>query len=221
MTSANDDPRLRIETYLGRLRRRLRGLDEEQVGEIVAELRSHVTDRAAANGAMSSAAVDAALAGLGSPEELAREYMMIELMARAEVSGSPLQILASMFRWASLSVAGFFVLVATIAGYGLGIALLLAALLKPIHPETAGLWSIADDAGGVVLSLRLGFGDAPAGAHELLGWWIVPIGLVVGCGLVALVTRFGIWCARAHRRASLGRRVHGEFSTRALEHDHE
>ena len=66
--------------------------------------------------------VDAALAALGSPEELASEYMTDKLLARAEVSRSPVRILESLFRWASLSVAGFFVFLASIVGYLLGVS---------------------------------------------------------------------------------------------------
>src|SRR5271169_4784376 len=111
MTMAGDAQQ-RIEAYLGRLRGRLRGANDEEVREIVAELRSHIIDKAAvsgeANGEITPAGVDAALAALGSPEELASQYMTDTLLARAEVSRSPLQILRSLFRWASLSVAGFF-----------------------------------------------------------------------------------------------------------------
>ena len=37
----------KIEAYLGRLRARLRGMNDEEVREIVEELRSHILDKAA------------------------------------------------------------------------------------------------------------------------------------------------------------------------------
>src|SRR5580658_5912392 len=151
----------RIDAYLGRLRARLRGLKDEDIREIVEELRSHIMDKAAASGEatgeITSAGVDTALAALGSPEELASQYMTDTLLARAEVSRSPLQILRSLFRWASLSVAGFLVLLVSIIGYGTGISFFLVALLKPLHPETAGLW-IWRNSGDITYSVRLGFG---------------------------------------------------------------
>jgi hypothetical protein len=173
MTTTSDDAQQITEAYLGRLRRRLRGMRDEHAGEIVEELRGHIADKTAADGG-TAAAVSAVLAALGSPEELASQYMTYELMARAEVSRSPLRIMESLFRWASLSIAGFFVLMGTIAGYGVGGAFLLCAGLNPFHPH--------------------------AGGHDLLGWWIVPVGIVVGCGLVTLTTRFAIWCAKQYRR---------------------
>ena len=201
MPTAHDDPQHRIEAYLNVLRRRLRGMNDESAREIVEEMRSHITDKAAANGEPTIASVNAALTALGSPEELAAEYMTDDLLARAEVSRSPVRILESLFRWASLSVAGFGVLLGSIAGYFMGVVFVLVAILKPLHPHTAGLWLIPDVAGDSEISLRLGFGSAPSSGRELLGWWIVPVGLVVGCGLVTLTTRFALWCASRYRRS--------------------
>ncbi len=196
-----DDAQQKIDAYLNRMRSRLRGLSGQATGEILAELRSHITEKAAAGGEMTAASVDAALAALGSPEELASEYLTDELLARAEVTRSPIHILESLFRWGSLSVAGFFVLLGSIAGYFLGAAFILVAALKPFHPETAGLWVSQDAKGGLAFSLRMGFGTAPAGMREVLGWWIVPLGLVVGCGLAVTTTTFALWCTRVYRRS--------------------
>lgn len=190
-----------IESYLGKLRARLRGLGNEKVNDIIEELRSHILDKATVNGELAVREVDAAIKALGNPEDLASEYMTDAALARAEVSRSPFRILASLFRWASLSVAGFFVLIGSLVGYFLGAALILCAGLKPIHPQSAGLWSFHDSSGDLELSLRLGFGSAPALGHDLLGWWIVPVGLVTGLGLVMLTTRFAIWCVRLYRKS--------------------
>jgi uncharacterized membrane protein len=195
--SQNSDAQQRIEAYLSRLRGRLRGINREDAAEIVEELRSHIMDKAAAGNQVTPAAVDAALAALGSPEEMASQYMTEYLMARAEVSRSPLRILESLFRWASLSVAGFFVLLGSIIGYVLGAAFLLCAVLKPFHPYTAGLWVLP----GGEISFRMGFGSAPLDGRDILGWWIVPVGLVVGCGLVTLTTLGALWCARKYRQS--------------------
>jgi uncharacterized membrane protein len=195
------DAQQRIDAYLGRLGRRLHGMNEDDARDIVEELRSHIRDKVSASGEATAARVDAALAALGSAEELASQYMTDELLSRAIVSRSPVHILESLFHWASLSVAGFIVLVGAIVGYFLGGAFMLCGVLKTIHPQTAGLWAFPNGAGDLQVSLRLGFGSAPAGGRDLLGWWILPIGLVVGCGLVMLTTRFALWCARQYRRS--------------------
>jgi hypothetical protein len=195
------DAQQRIEAYLSRLRARLRGMNDEDACDIVEELRSHIVDKATASGDVTPAGVDAALAALGSPEALASQYMTDELLARAEGSRSPVRILESLFRWASLSVAGFFVLLGSLVGYFLGVVFILCAVLKPFHPQTAGLWVIPDGPDDFMISLQLGFGIAPVGGKEVLGWWIVPVGLVAGCGLVMLTTRFALWCVRQYRRS--------------------
>lgn len=197
-----DDAKQKNEAYLAKLRAQLRGFDNQQVAEIVAELRSHIMDKLAIAGdAVSAAQVDAALAALGSPEELAGQYITDNLLARAEVSRSLLALLDGLFRWASLSVAGFFVLVGSVMGYFLGIVFILVAVLKLFHPQTAGLWLLHDSTGDPEFSFRMGFGSSPPGGRDLLGWWIVPLGLLAGCALVTLTTRFALWCARQYRRS--------------------
>src|SRR6202521_2653325 len=115
MTRAGDAQH-KIEAYLGTLRQLLRGMNAEDAREIVEELRSHLMDRVAASGEATDPRVDAALAPLGRADELPREYMPQILLARAEASRSPVRILDSRFRWASLGAACFFVLVGSMAG---------------------------------------------------------------------------------------------------------
>jgi hypothetical protein len=201
-----DDAQQKIEGYLRRLRGLLRGFNDAEVSEVIAELRSHLTDKLAAGGEPTAVGVDAALAALGRPEELASHYITDNLLARAEVSRSPLQILKGLFRWASLSFAGCLVLLGSLAGYFFGGVFLLCALLKPLHPHTAGLWASRDTTGDLSLSFRLGFGSVPPHSKDLLGWWIVPVGLLVGGGLVMLTTRLTVWCIRRCRKPSVLRR---------------
>jgi HAAS len=192
-----DDAQRRIDAYLKQLRKGLRGIGDDDARDIVEELRSHILDKASVGGDINVARVEAALAALGTPEELARQYVTDDLLARAEASRSPLLILNSLLRWAGLSVAGAFVLLGTFIGYFLAVVFALVALLKPLHPHTAGLWMLS----GNEYSIRLGFAGAPAGAREVLGWWIVPIGLFLGYGLFLLTTRFALWSVRQYRRS--------------------
>lgn len=192
---------LKIDEYLSEVRSRLRGLGEQQVSEIITELRSHIAERAAAGGELTADGVSAALRALGSSEELAREYAADEILARAEISRSPLGLLDSLLAWATISMTGVLVLTGAITGYFVGVVFLLVALLKPFHPATAGVWALRDGTGDAGWSLRMGFGRAPGNGHELLGWWIVPLGIVIGCGSLILTTRFSIRCVRMYRRS--------------------
>lgn len=194
-----EDAQQRIDTYLKRVRHRLRGVADANARDIIEELRSHILDKAAVGGNVSEAGVEAALASLGSPEELANQYVTDDLLARAETSRSPLIILNSLLRWAGLSIAGGLVLLGSLLGYFLALIFALVALLKPLHPQAAGLWVLPSAPNSY--SLRLGFGGVPEGGRELLGWWIVPIGLFLGYGLFLVTTRFALWSVRQYRRS--------------------
>lgn len=200
MTVEHNDLHKRIEAYLGALRRCLRGMNDVDVSETIQELRGHIVDKASVDETLTAAGIDSALIALGSPEELASQYMADYLLMRAEISRSPLLILGSLFRWASLSFAGFVVLLGSLVGYFLGGAFILCAVLKPFHP-LAGLWAFHDAAGNVTYSVRLGFQGVPLAGRELLGWWVVPAGLVLGSALVMLTTRYALWCTRHYRKS--------------------
>lgn len=203
MVTVTADAQQRIDAYLTKLRSRLRGINEQDIRDIVEELRSHILDKTGVGGEGTVDKVGETLDALGSPEQLAGEYLTDNLLARAEASRSPVRILGVLFRWASLSIAGFLVFLSSIVGYLLGVVFVLCALLKPIHPQTTGLWIYPTGAEDSTISLRLGFGSAPPDGRDVLGWWIVPIGLVVGSGLVMLTTRFALWCVRRYRHSRI------------------
>src|SRR6266852_4648456 len=109
-------PQTRIDAYLAELRTHLRSLPHEQMLDIVEEIRSHIRDTAAADGAMTEASLDAAS-----------------------------------------------------------------------------------------FSLHLGLSRSlptPPG-HEVLGWWITPLGLVVAMILVLLTTEIGLRTIRRFQRARM------------------
>jgi len=190
------------EAYLKRLRTGLLGVDDGEVREILEELRSHILEKAA------DGDVGAVLAAMGSPEELAGRYPSRTACWRERRgSRSPLRLLRSLFRWASLSLAGFFVLLGSVLGYFTGGVCILVALCKPFHSNNAGLWTYRDAAGDLGISVRLGYGNAPGVGQDLLGWWIVPVGLVVGCGLVMLTTHCALWCVSRYRKSRAFREV--------------
>ncbi len=194
------EPEQKVDAYLRRLNAHLRGMSKEDAHEIIEELRAHITEKATVNGELTTAAVDAALAALGDPDELAAEYVTDAVLASAEVSRSPVRILKSLWRLASLSVAGFFVLLGSVVGYSLGAAFILSALLKPFFPARTGLWYFPPS-GDSTISLRLGVTGSAVNGRELLGWWIVPIGLAAGSGLLMLTTQLALWCVRRYRKS--------------------
>jgi hypothetical protein len=186
-----------IDTYLVALRKQLRGPVDADVEDIVEEIRAHILDKTA--GADATDTVAATLASLGTPEELASRYRTDDLLQRAQVTRSPLLSMHSLFRWATLSFAGLVVFLVSVVGYSVGGGLVIVAALKMIWPRATGLWmEFYPD--GSPKSASGGFGSGyisqPPPGREIFGWWLVPIGLVLGGALLFLTFRFGTWSIR-------------------------
>lgn len=189
-------PDSRIDAYLAELRAGLRGFAEVEVAEIVAELRGHIIESIATES--SDDAVGAVLGRLGTPTELASLYAMERLFERANRTRSPWLLFRSIARWATFSMAGAFVLFGLVVGHVIAASFFLAALVKPFASDRVGLWRLASGD----ISLRLGFGGPPPQyATELLGWWIVPIGLLIGAGAFWLTVHFARYAIRRFRPA--------------------
>jgi hypothetical protein len=211
---AESETTKKIDVYLRRLAGALQGLPEEQARDIAEELRGHLVDKISAleSSAMWSggaAGVDAVFARLGTPEEIARQYVELnggqaERVQVAAIIRPPLRMWRGLLRCVRLGLAGLLVLVGSLSGYFVALSLICCALLRPLHPHSAGLWKIPDAADDLSLSLRMGFGSVPPGSRDLLGVWIVPIGIIAGLGLFFLTVQFGRWRLRdffSQRRA--------------------
>jgi len=179
-----------IDSYLAELRRHLRELTDEDANDIVEEIRMHILDKTAGEASPETAAKT--LAALGSPAELAGKYCTEEMLARGRAARSTAYIARSIGRWALLTLGGIVVFAISIVGYSLGGWLFVLGILKLIHPGTTGFygtWTEHDKS----FHWQSGGPNTP---DELLGWWLVPIGLIVGGGLLALTFRFGDWSLR-------------------------
>ncbi|HUA16019.1 MAG TPA: hypothetical protein VMG31_12035 [Verrucomicrobiae bacterium] len=184
-----------IDAYLAELRRQLREFMNEDANDIVEEIRAHILDKT--SGASSTEKIAETLAALGTPAELAGRYRTDELFRRAQRTRSPLVSLHSLFRWATLSLTGIVVFLVSVVGYTLGGALVLFVVAKLIFPRATGLWESHNPDGTWSLGLSSSSGGTPPpGAHDLLGWWLVLIGLALGPLLIVLTFRFGSWSIR-------------------------
>jgi hypothetical protein len=190
-----------LESYLDRVRHSLRGLAPAEVSEILQELRSHVMDFVA--GDMSDARVKHALERLGDPQEIARMNMSMRVAARSLDRRSPVSVLQATIRLARLSLRGAFTLFVSLIGYAFAASWLITALAKPFSPQRVGLWALPGKAGD--LSLSLGSHGGSVAGHDLLGWWIMPVGLLVGIATAYLTYRFDLSAIRRMARLRPGR----------------
>lgn len=175
---------MQINNYLTQLRSSLRGMTVSEREDIVEEIRMHIRERMADP----HASLDAVLVGLGPADELAQQYRTGVLVQRARTSISPVVILRAALRWATMGVGGFLVFMIAIVGYATGGAFLLLALLKPFFPANTGLWV---GPGEFAFSFRMGatMTNPPSPVHEVLGWWLIPVCLVIGSLSLALTTK--------------------------------
>jgi hypothetical protein len=193
----NDAGMAHLDTYLDQVRRNLKGLPKSETDEIIAELRSHVLDRVA--GQPTPNQVEAAIAALGSPREVARVNLTERVGAEIEEDRSPLTVLRGIGRLAGLSIYGAFAGLVSFTGYVLSAGFLITAISKTLGRDRAGLWRWPRETGGY--GYVLGVTDHPNG-QELLGWWIVPISIVVAAILGWLTWRFGLFSVRRMRRVA-------------------
>jgi hypothetical protein len=180
-----------VDAYLAALRKQLRELLDEDIKDIVEEIRMHILDKTSTSATPDTVA--ATLAALGTPEELAERYRTEELINRARGASSPAYIVRSLLRWSGLSVVGLIVFCISVIGFGLGGAFFILGVLKVFDYHGTGLYGTFTET-----SSSLGFqsGGPRAGQRELLGFWLLPLGLLGGPALFFLTARFGLWSLR-------------------------
>ena len=185
-----------IDDYLAALRRQLRDLMEEDMNDIVEEIRTHILDKTAPGD--DPGQVEQTLAALGAPRDLAARYCTEEMMRRAEAHRSSTQKARIAGRWTFSILAGVVVLVVSAAGYSFGGLLVIAGIAKVMWPKGTGLWETVNTDGTQTLGLSGGSGNVPPAnnAHDILGWWLLPIGLILGPVLIYATYRFGRWSVR-------------------------
>jgi uncharacterized membrane protein len=181
----------RIDSYLAELRRCLGELPPEEVHDILQEIRGHILDRAEASGELTEERLVAILKALGRPDEIAPLYQVDSVVAKARGSLSPRVVMRGIHRWSILSGWGLVIFVLGIVGYATGFSLILSALCKVIWPHEIGAW-VGDG------TFSIGTNSSLA-AHDVLGWWLVPLGLVVGAVVVVGTTRLLRWTLRFAR----------------------
>jgi hypothetical protein len=196
----------RVNGYLFILERSLKTfLPPDVVRDAVREIESHVRERiAAADGAPNErVALEQILGELGPPLRVAQAYSAERVVDEAVVTGRVVAIVSALWRVAASTVAGFWVALGVSIGYTAGWAFLVLAIMKPIFPRNVGLW--ADDVTGAPHRLGMEF-PAPAGEHDIAGYWIIPVCVIVGILIVRFTHRWARgFLSRWRERRALAR----------------
>lgn len=201
-----------VNDYLARLRAALTGMTVSEREDIVEEIRMHIRERVGDP----QTSLDVVLGGLGPADQLAQQYRTGLLLQRARTSISPLVILRAALRWAATGVEGFVVFMIAIIGYAMGGGFILLALVKPFFPHNTGLWVGPNEFN---FSFRMGatMTNPAAPVHEILGWWLIPVCLVVGSLSLALTTKLlQFLMGRFHWKVSFATAPHARPAMMAL-----
>lgn len=194
MTPVFVDPavQLRWDAYFADVERFIAraGVD---AADLRSALEAHVADSmAAASGGTELERLDIALSRLGRPAEYLRPLLADELIDRGTLSYSPITIARGLML-AALTGSRRTVIALV---FGLGYVFLAAfasmAVLWPVWRGHVGVFRNADG------SIAAGIVSHSASAQELLGWWSMPIALLLAALLYFALTK-GLRAAR-HRR---------------------
>jgi len=185
MIPAFTDPaaRRRWDAYFSEVDRLLTRADAD-VAELRGDLEAHVVDSmATASGGSERERLDAALSRLGRPIDYLRPLLADELIERGTQTYSPITIARGL---AHSVMAGSRRAVLGLT-FGLGYLLLAIftamALLKPLWGEHVGVFRYADG------TISAGIIAQSNGSRELLGWWSIPIALLLAALLYVALTK--------------------------------
>jgi HAAS domain-containing protein len=179
----------RVNGYLFVLERSLKTfLPRETVADAIREIESHLRERiASATPAPDErATLERILAELGPPLRVAQAYSAERTFDEAVATGRFVPIVRAVWHLAFTTVTGFFAALGLFVGYGIGAALLMVAAMKPFFPANVGLFMPDDGRWDFNLG---GHFPIPAGQHQVAGYWIIPICLLAGLGILVLTHR--------------------------------
>ena len=156
--------------FLDTLRRRLAGLPEEEIDELVSDYATHFTDGMAAGRSEADIA-----AALGDPMRLARELRAEAGFRRWETARTPTNFFAVLFGFLALVAVDFVFLLPLLGGLAL-------------FTFVSGIVLLALCVAGIALLIKISFWDHGILAHHFFMRTLSGIGLLgVGVGGGALL----------------------------------
>ncbi len=178
--------------YLKRLQRALGEIDAGEREEILSDIQALVRERVEGCGE----SMEVALSRLGPPEALADAYRVEGLLSQAAHGSSPLGLIRAASRWAVGGLMGFITAAVVFCGYVFGFAFMAVAIAKPFLPSRTGFWIDPDS---VLYGIEVGPRSMDS---EVLGYWIIPVSILLALLSFILTTRLARWIIR-HRKPFL------------------
>jgi uncharacterized membrane protein len=183
----SDSGEARVRGYLFVLGRSLKSFLPRDVAlDALREIESHVRERVQQAQSMPNeqVALKRILDELGPPLDVARAYSAEAAVDEALTTGALVAVARALWRLATATVTGFVAALALLIGYTTGASFLIVAALKPIFPQNVGLFTV----NGAFHSFGAMFPEPP-GAEVHGGYWVIPICLAIGFGILVLTHR--------------------------------
>jgi hypothetical protein len=166
-----------IHDFLKSLAKYLSRLEKADADDVIREIESHIYD--ALDNGEGEVRAEVILDGFGNPRELAAQYVDHILEGTPPPSG-----FRAIQRVRKQATKGLY-FATGVLGYLSSLFLILVALIKPFKPEQTAVW-VSEHGNSIVIGA---ISEAPAGAQDILGWWIVPVALGLGTFLAYLTNR--------------------------------
>lgn len=216
-----------VDEYCKRLGKALHKLPTPERDDFIREVRSHIWERVEAEQEVTAEVLAEIFRALGEPKVLAAEYRTQAMLREATRSDAPwvlrpYVLLRATLRWGVTSIAGMVAFLVTVIGYGCALEFYLCALLKPVFPKHIGLWLAEQhtvslgywngrfsgaEFYGIVVRPPTSFvligtvGPTGAPVHELLGYWLIPVGFLCSALFLLATSIVARWfIARFSRR---------------------
>jgi hypothetical protein len=158
-----------IDFYVRRLLWALQALPHDDRLNIASEIHGHLAECAGRG----PNEVDRALARMGSPDALAQSYVEEYELAGAVNRASPATLLLTILNRATRSALAFCGGMTALFLYLFAAGLALVAIGKLLVPQDVGAWRDGRTVSAGILT-------QPPHSAELLGYWIIPISVILG-----------------------------------------
>lgn len=179
MAELSPESKKLLEDYLQKLNEVLRPLPEKERAEIVLEIKGHIQERMAQSSQAEgdTEALRNALIRLGKPEEYGSEFVTDYFLSQGIERKHAGMIFKGLLRWGCNTLVGFFYSLFFFASYLISASFVLVGIMKPIFPEKVGFFM--RNGRFENFGLIMGVTDN-SNMQEVLGYWIIPIALVIG-----------------------------------------
>jgi uncharacterized membrane protein len=181
--------------YFNRVNRLAKTLSESQKKELRLEIQDHLyASFKEEQGQTEAERLMNAIEKIGEPEEYIKPLIADILLSDASRSLNPKNIFKGLYHYVYGGISKFFIGLVYTLGYFFVILFGLMGLLKTFFPNNIG-WFI-HESGAVTLGIsaknkfNVGIvGDSTPIVNEILGYWVIPIGLICSCVLFLILTK--------------------------------